>query len=130
MVGWDGARWFAENRLFILGAGFSALAGVPLTSELFDRAMKLCREESPWFIERMDGFARDCFQIEGEPDYSTLDLAKLATHLEYDALTVLGGGENWSALGSKRREVSTRSCARSTRTASRPPRSTARRETS
>jgi hypothetical protein len=100
-LAYDGTKWIAENRLFILGAGFSAEAGVPLTGELLSRAMDLCRKECAWFVERMDDFARECFQIDGEPDYKSLDLAKYVTYLEYASLRELGGGDCWSELGSK-----------------------------
>ena len=58
VTAYDGTKWFAENRLFILGAGFSAGARVPLTSALLDRAIALCRVDLPDFAESFDGFAR------------------------------------------------------------------------
>lgn len=99
---YDISKEINDSRLFILGAGFSAAAGVPMTSTVLDCAMRMCRVESTEFAEHLDEFARECFQIEsGTPDYTALDMAKFVTYLEYAALRELGGGDNWSELGSK-----------------------------
>jgi len=90
------------SRVFILGAGFSALAGIPLTSALLRDAMRIFAEECNGIFQRVDGYARDLdWSVDGEVDYSSLSFSELCTHLEYIELSEYGGGERWSDEGSR-----------------------------
>lgn len=90
-----------SNRVFILGAGFSASAGVPLTPELFRTAMDTFRANLPGVFSRIDSYARVCYQIaeNEEPDYASVGLAELCTFLAYIELRECGGGERWADEG-------------------------------
>jgi hypothetical protein len=100
-------KWFTErvisSRVFILGAGFSAAAGVPLTSELLSKAMQMMKIECDGIFERIDGYARDCFQIsENESiNYADVGFSELCTFLEYIELREYGGGARASDNGSR-----------------------------
>lgn len=56
--------------MFILGAGFSAGGGIPMTGSLLSLAMKRFREESPGLWSRVDGYVRACFGLESEPAFA------------------------------------------------------------
>lgn len=91
-----------RNRVFILGAGFSAAAGVPLTSSLLNKAMQKFSAECPGIYERVDGYAKESTEnIDGTVDYSTVDFSDLCTFLEYIELREYGGGERWTTAGSR-----------------------------
>jgi hypothetical protein len=90
-----------KRRLFILGAGFSTGAGIPMTAPLLSQAMKLFREESPGLWPRVDGYVRACFGLENEPRYDQLNLAEICTFLHYVELREHAGGERWSEFGSR-----------------------------
>lgn len=91
-----------RSRVFILGAGFSAEAGIPLTSSLLENSMKKFKEESPGLFDRVDRYAHECENIlEGDVNYSTVEFSKLCTFLEYVELREYGGGERWNNAGSK-----------------------------
>lgn len=96
-------RKIKSSRTFILGAGFSASAGVPMIGTLLDKAMKIFKEESKGIFERVDNYARECFQTPEGQDvcYLTVNFSKLCTFLEYIELKEFGGGERWSKNGSK-----------------------------
>ncbi|MEP1383094.1 MAG: hypothetical protein ABJK64_04800 [Paraglaciecola sp.] len=90
-------------RTFILGAGFSAGAGVPLTAELLSKAMAKFEIECNGIFQRVNNYARECFQIKDDDvvDYSIVGFSELCTFLEYIELKEYGGGERWSENGSK-----------------------------
>lgn len=90
-------------RTFILGAGFSAAAGVPLTAELLTKAMKRFECECNGIFQRVDNYARECFQVKDSErvDYAAVGFSELCTFLEYIELREYGGGERWSDNGSK-----------------------------
>ncbi len=99
-------RWYEQyvrkNRVFILGAGFSAAAGVPLTAPLLDKAMKKFAAECPGIFERVDGYAKESTgNIDGEVDYAGVSFSDLCTFLEYIELREYGGGERWTNAGSR-----------------------------
>ena len=81
-------RWYEQNvrknRVFILGAGFSADAGVPLTAALLDKTMKKFSAECPGTFYRVDGYAKTSTEnTNGGVDYSSIDFSNLCTFLEY-----------------------------------------------
>jgi hypothetical protein len=89
--------------LFILGAGFSAGAGLPLTEGLLDGALEKLSLESPGIFSRVRRYAED---IIGASNTETTDIPKikfsdLCTYLEFIELREFGGGERWSANGSR-----------------------------
>ncbi len=91
-----------RNRVFILGAGFSAAAGVPLTSTLLEKTMAKFSSESPGLFARVDDYAKECTEnTDGKVDYSVVDFSSLCTFLEYIELSEYGGGERWKDAGSR-----------------------------
>ncbi len=67
-------QWYEQyvknNRVFILGAGFSAAAGVPLTDSMLKKAMSKFAVECPSIFERVDGYAKESMDsLESEVDY-------------------------------------------------------------
>ncbi|MEW7865758.1 hypothetical protein [Aeromonas diversa] len=92
-----------KSRTFILGAGFSAAAGVPLTAELLTKAMERFELECNGIFQRVNNYAKECFQVKDSEtvDYSNVGFSELCTFLEYIELREYGGGERWSDNGSK-----------------------------
>lgn len=91
-----------RNRVFVLGAGFSAAAGIPLTNRLLQDAFKLFSIECPGIYGRVASYASDasCQDVESL-DVDSLDLSELCTFLEFVELREYGGGERWSENGSR-----------------------------
>ena len=99
-------RWHEQyvknNRVFILGAGFSAASGVPLTASLLERTMSKFSAECPGIFARVDNYAKECTEnVDGEMNYSAIDFSDLCTFLEYIELREYGGGERWTDAGSR-----------------------------
>ena len=99
-------QWYRDsvkgNRVFILGAGFSAAAGVPLTGPLLERTMEKFSTECPEIFDRVEGYTQLCTEhLDGPVDYATVNFSALCTYLEYIELTEYGGGERWSDAGSR-----------------------------
>ncbi|MDG2341132.1 MAG: hypothetical protein P8L32_08055 [Paracoccaceae bacterium] len=89
-----------SGRIFVLGAGFSAGAGIPLTSSLLPEAAKLFSAEASGLFSRVNNYARQVdVDLEGNPD--AIDFAKLCTHVEFIELREYAGGERWSSRGSR-----------------------------
>lgn len=98
-------EWFknyvTKNRLFVLGAGFSAAAKIPLTDKLLKLTMSKFASECPGIYKRVNNYAEICFSIDKEVDYSKVNFSDLCTFLEYQELREYGGGERWSDAGSR-----------------------------
>ena len=93
---------FEDARIFFLGAGFSAAAGIPLTNSLLPRAAELFQDAAPGLFERISGYADDIdVNLSGQPNAE--DFARLCTYLHFIELREHGGGERWSADGSRER---------------------------
>lgn len=91
-----------RNRVFILGAGFSAAAGVPLTNELLSEAMKLFAAECPGIYSRVKNYAIEAMGSNSDDlNVADLSFSDLCTFLEYIELREYGGGERWSSQGSR-----------------------------
>ena len=91
-----------KNRVFILGAGFSAAAGVPLTNELLVEAMKLFAAECPGIYSRVENYALEAMGSKSEILVTAdLSFSDLCTFLEFIELREYGGGERWSSQGSR-----------------------------
>lgn len=95
-----------KNRVFILGAGFSAAAGVPLTNELLEQALKLFSTECPGVYSRVESYALEALGSKSESlTVSDLSFSELCTFLEYVELREYGGGERWSSQGSREKQA-------------------------
>jgi|SRR5579872_1491019 len=93
-----------KGRIFILGAGFSAAAGIPMTASLLDRAMRLFRSECSGVFERVTNYTQIAFSLgKAEPNYQNLSLPDLCTFLDYMDLRESGGKERWSDHGCRER---------------------------
>ncbi len=98
----DFDEFMRGSRVFILGAGFSAAAGIPLTSTLLRDAMSIFKKECNGIFQRVDGYAQDLeWRTEGEIDYAKFSFSELCTHLEFVELSEYAGGERWSNEGSR-----------------------------
>ena len=98
-------RWkelVRASRVFFLGSGFSAQAGVPMTSPLFKEAMQLFAAECPGLFKRVDRYVKGCFGLGSEdPPYESLSLSEVCTYLHYIELREFGGGERWTNESSR-----------------------------
>ena len=93
-----------KRRVFVLGAGFSAAAGIPMTDALLKHALFLMKLECDGIYSRIERYAKLCF----ENDLKLLDqdlgfngFEKLSSYLHYIEMTEHGGGERWSDEGSR-----------------------------
>jgi len=96
----DFIDFISKNRLFILGAGFSAGAGIPMIGTLLSEAMVIFKRESRGLFERVNNHAKICFQKD-YIDFNAVDFAHFCTFLEYIELKEYGGGERFSDKGSR-----------------------------
>lgn len=97
----DLIRSIKQNRLFILGAGFSAGAGIPTIDQLLFDCMQLFESECPSLYKRVNNYARTCFSTDQNVDYTKVNFSDFCTYLEYIELREFGGGERWSNRGSR-----------------------------
>lgn len=89
-------------RVFVLGAGFSADAGVPLTVSLLSEALRLFAAECPGIYARVEGYAKEAMGAASDVlDIANLSFSELCTFLEFIELREYGGGERWSESGSR-----------------------------
>jgi hypothetical protein len=95
-------QYVKQNRVFILGAGFSAAAGIPLTEELLARAMQKFSTECPGIYSRVENYAKECVgSTDRSLDLSATSFSELCTFLEFIELREYGGGERSSENGSR-----------------------------
>lgn len=93
-----------KPRAFVLGAGFSAGAGIPLTEKLLSEAMKLFKAECPGIFERVTNYAGDLdWEQADNPRYEKISFSELCTHLDYVELSEHAGGERWTSDGCRER---------------------------
>ena len=91
-----------KNRVFILGAGFSVGAGIPLTKQLLEKTLEIFANESPGIYSRLEQHAIVALGSKSEYlDLSELKFSELGTFLEFNELREYGGGERWSEYGSR-----------------------------
>lgn len=89
-----------KGRIFFLGAGFSAGAGVPLTEALLPTAAELFALEANGLYERVCNYASQVdVDLNGSPNAD--DFVRLCTHLEFIELREYAAGERWSDDGSR-----------------------------
>lgn len=91
-----------DGRVFFLGAGFSASAGVPLTDSLLPKTLDLFRDECPGLYERVSGYAQDV-DLNSAAHLSAEDFSSFSTYLDSVELREYGGSERWSEQGSRER---------------------------
>ena len=105
MIALDDRKSFEQygkrNRVFILGAGFSAGADIPLTEELLATAMKKFAIECPGIYSRVENYAKESLGTDEDLDLKKLSFSELCTFLEYIELREYGGGERWCENGSR-----------------------------
>lgn len=92
------------TRTFVLGAGFSAGANIPMTDTLLKQALALMRDECPGLFKRIEGHAQTCFSNNLPLLSQNLDargFGRLSSYLHYIEMTEHAGGERWSAAGSR-----------------------------
>lgn len=91
------------NRVFFLGAGFSAAAGVPLTVSLLEKTMGKLAAECPGIFSRVNWYMRmSTGHFYGDVDYTKEGFfSDFCTFLEYIELRQCGGGERWADTGSR-----------------------------
>lgn len=95
-------RYVKRNRVFILGAGFSAGAGIPLTEELLASAMRKFSIECPGIYSRVENYAKESIvSTDDDFDLSRVSFSDLCTFLEFIELQEYGGGERWCENGSR-----------------------------
>ncbi len=95
-------KYVRKNRVFVLGAGFSAAAGIPLTEELLACAMKKFSIECHGIYSRVENYAKECTGSTGDDlDLSAISFSELCTFLEFVELREYGGGERWCENGSR-----------------------------
>lgn len=93
-----------KRRVFVLGAGFSAAAGIPMTDALLKQALCLMRSECSGIYSRIESYAKICFENKLEllnQDLGFYGFKKLSSYLHYIEMTEHGGGERWSNEGSR-----------------------------
>lgn len=95
-------QYVRPNRVFILGAGFSADAGIPLTNKLLIDSMRKFQNECPGIYSRVENYSKESIgSLDQELDLTQVKLADLCTFLEYIELREYGGGERWCENGSR-----------------------------
>jgi hypothetical protein len=91
-------------RTFVLGAGFSAGAGIPMTDTLLKQALAMMQIEAPGLFARIEGHAQVCFENDLPLLSQTFDapaFIRLSSYLHYLEMSEHGGGERWSGAGSR-----------------------------
>lgn len=98
----DKVYYINKNRLFILGAGFSAGAGIPLMDTLLKLTMDKFKSESE-ISERIDNYVRIYKNLKDDEDidYSKIDFYELCDFLEFIELREYGAGERYKDYGSR-----------------------------
>ncbi|MCD6034646.1 MAG: hypothetical protein K0R63_387 [Rickettsiales bacterium] len=97
------SRYVKARRVFVLGAGFSADAGIPMTGTLLQKAIDKSRAECPGLFERICNQVRSCFGIENAVtlEFDKLPFSEIMTFLHYIELSEHGGGERYCDYGSR-----------------------------
>lgn len=93
-----------KTRTFVLGAGFSAGAGIPTTDKLLHEAFRLMAVECDGLYQRIERYAKFCFGNKLsiiDQNLETPNFIKLSSYLHYVEMTEFGGGERWCDNGSR-----------------------------
>jgi len=95
-------QYVKKNRVFILGAGFSVAAGIPLTCPLLEKTMNKFSAECPGIFSRVNSYSKESIgNMDSKVEYSKINFSDLCTFLEYIELREYGGGERFSSAGSR-----------------------------
>lgn len=91
------------NRVFLLGAGFSKPAGLPLATELLDKVVEVAR--SRWSVDGTSHLERDLERYEDyladtEPGRD-FDLEEFGAWLDWEHTLRLRGSDTWSDEGNE-----------------------------
>ncbi len=77
-----------RNNVYILGAGFSANANIPLTSSLLNEAINLIKEEDRFIYDDLNYLVEAYYKIESTTiDYRFINLSELLTILHYEEIS-------------------------------------------
>ena len=77
-----------RNNVYILGAGFSAEANIPLTSSLLNKAIDLIKEEDKSIYDDLNYLVESYYKIESATiDYGFINLSELLTILHYEEIS-------------------------------------------
>jgi hypothetical protein len=93
-----------KYRIIILGAGFSAHAGLPLGNQLFDlvRQKIKCRYGSDNKLERdLEWYLEYRLKCEGVPIEHPVDYEKFMSYLDMEHYLGLRGSDTWSSEGNE-----------------------------
>lgn len=93
-----------KSRTFVLGAGFSAGAGIPTTNNLLHEALELMAVECDGLYQKIESYAKICFDNNLsiiDQNLEASNFTKLSSYLHYVEMTEFGGGERWCDNGSR-----------------------------
>lgn len=91
-------------RIFVLGAGFSRSAGLPLAAELFDEVKRRVERQygtDTKFHRDLDDYLDYRFDCEGIAQREPVDLEVLMSYLDMEHYLGLRGKDTWSAEGNE-----------------------------
>ena len=91
-------------RVFFLGAGFSAPAGVPIAANLLPHALRevrSCFPQESKLDRGIDNYLAFREATSGADDSAPIDLEKLSDFLAYDHFLGLRGSKTWSEEGNE-----------------------------
>jgi hypothetical protein len=91
-------------RIFVLGAGFSRPAGLPLAAELFDEVKRRIEDQygtDTKFHRDLDDYLDYRFDCEGVAQREPVDLEVLMSYLDMEHYLGLRGKDTWSAEGNE-----------------------------
>jgi len=77
-----------RNNVYILGAGFSAEANIPLTSSLLNKAIDLIKKEDKSIYDDLNYLVESYYKIDSATiDYGFINLSELLTILHYEEIS-------------------------------------------
>ena len=86
-------------RFFILGAGFSRSAGLPLAGELWGEVYRRQRDNISGHLERYARFRKECDGENIDPNGENFDFEGFMGFLDIEHSLKLRGGDTWSSEG-------------------------------
>jgi hypothetical protein len=92
-----------QSRTFVLGAGFSCAAGIPMTGDLLEKAMQMFQRECNGIYERVCDSVKACFGLDYTVpvNWTHLSFSEVCTFLHYCELSEYAGEQRWSSYGSR-----------------------------
>ena len=99
----DKSKTETENksayRFFILGAGFSRPAGLPLAGELWEEVYRRQGYNISGHLERYARFRKECDGVDADPNGENFDFEAFMGFLDIEHSLELRGGDTWSSEG-------------------------------